>query len=352
MAQGTLVRVKPQANAALRRSGSIHVERSALRLIPSACAVSLVILGLASEASEAKDFPDKSIRFIVPWPPGGGADFLSRVIAQKLTERYGQNVVVDNRGGAGGVIGTEMAATAPADGYTWLLETTPTTIAPALYTKLGFDVVKNFTPVSLIASAPYVLASHPSLPVTSVAELIAYSKAHPGQLSYSSSGNGSVPHLAGALLNTRAGLHITHIPYRGTAPAIADTLSGSVQFTIANLVPMLTQIHARKLRGLAVTSLDRANVLPDLPTIAESGFQGFEASVWYGIAVPAGTPRSLVDAMNSDINQVIRSPDVAPRLSQEGATAQTVTPEQFAAYVQSELKKWNEAVRISGARVD
>jgi tripartite-type tricarboxylate transporter receptor subunit TctC len=260
--------------------------------------------------------------------------------------------VVDNRGGAGGVIGTEMAAKAPADGYTWLLETAPTTITPALYAKPGFDVVKDFTPVSLLASAPYVLACHPSLPLRSVAELIAYAKARPGQLSYSSSGNGSVPHLAGALLKTRAGIQITHVPYRGTGPAIVDTLAGHVQLTISNLVPMVVQINAGKLRGLAVTSLERVKPLPDLPTIAESGFQGFEASVWYGIAVPAGTPKALVDALNADINDVLRSPDIEPRLSQEGATALVVTPRQFSTYVDSELKKWAEAVRVSGAKAD
>jgi len=316
-----------------------------------ACVLSMIVLGLAGNIA-AKDFPTKSIRFIVPWPPGGGADFLSRVVAQKLTEQYGHNVVVDNRGGAGGVIGTELAAKAPADGYTWLLETAPTTIAPALHARIGFDVVKDFTPVSLIASAPYVLASHPSLPVKSVAELIAYAKAQPGQLSYSSSGNGSVPHLAGALLKTRAGVQITHIPYRGTGPAIADTLAGHVQLTISNLVPMLAQINAGKLRGLAVTSLQRVKLLPELPTIAESGFPSFEASVWYGVAVPAGTPTTLVNAINSDVNQAVRAPEVAPRLSQEGATPLSVTPKQFAAYVDSELKKWAEAVRVSGAKAD
>lgn len=320
------------------------------------CARVLLISALAGNtfaiAAATDTFPTKSIRFIVPWPPGGGADYLSRVVAQKLTERYGQNVVVDNRGGAGGVIGTELAAKAPADGYTWMLETAPTTIVPALHPKLGFDVLRDFTPVSLIASAPYVLASHPSLPVKSVAELVAHAKLHPGQLSYSSSGNGSVPHLAGAIIRLRAGVQITHVPYRGTAPAIADTLSGRVPLTISNIVPMLTQIKAGRLRGLAVTSAERVKLLPELPTVAESGFAGFEAGVWYGVAVPAGTPAAIVNAMNREINQVVRAPDVEPRFSQEGATALAVTPKEFAAYVERELKKWAEAVRVSGAKAD
>ena len=312
----------------------------------------MVLSFCADTAVAAESFPNKAIRFIVPWPPGGGADFLSRVVAQKLTERFGQNVVVDNRGGAGGVIGTELAAKSPADGYTWLLETTPTTIVPALHAKLGFDVARDFTPVSLIASAPYVLASHPSLPVKSVAELTAHVTTRPAQLGYSTSGNGSVGHLAGAVLNTRAGMTLTHVPYRGTGPAIADTLAGRVPLTIANLVPMQVQIKAGKLRGLAVTSAERVKLLPELPTIAESGFAGFEASVWYGVAVPSGTPSPIVSTMNTAINQVIRSPEVEPRFAQEGATAIAVTPRAFADYVDRELKKWAEAVRVSGAKAE
>ncbi len=318
----------------------------AARVLPA------LLLACASNTFAAENFPAKSIRFIVPWPPGGGADFLSRVVAQKLTDRYGQNVVVDNRGGAGGVIGAELAAKAPADGYTWMLETAPTTIVPALHAKLGFDVMKDFTPVSMIASAPYVLASHPSLTVKSVAELVAHAKSQPAQLGYATSGNGTVAHLAGALLNTRAGIQITHVPYRGTAPALADVLAGRVQLTIANLVPMQAQIRAKKLRGIALTSSERAKSLPELPTIAESGFPGFEASVWYGIAVPAGTPATIVNAMNGHINQVIRAPEVESRFSQDGAMAITMTPKEFAAYVESELKKWAEAVRASGAKAN
>ena len=312
-----------------------------------------LLLGIATcGLAVSAEYPLKSIRFVVPWPPGGGADFLSRVLAQKLSERYGQNVVVDNRPGAGGVIGAELAARAPADGYTWLLATAPTAIAPALHSKLTFDVEKDFAAVGPIASAPYVLAVNPALPVGSVAALIAYAKAHPGQISFSSSGTGSVPHLAGELLNTRAGVQMTHVPYRGTGPALADAIGGQVQMTIANIVPTLPQVKAGKLRALAVTSLQRVKLAPELPTIAESGYPGFEASVWYGIFVPAKTPQALIARLNRDLDQVMNQPDMQPRLSQEGATPLHATPQQFAAYVHGELAKWAEVVRISGAKAD
>ena len=318
---------------------------------PVWCAAALT-LALACGTAAAAEFPTKSVRFIVPWPPGGGADFLSRVVAEKLSERWQRTVVVDNRGGAGGILGTELAVKAPADGYTWFLCTTPSTITPALHGKVSFDLMKDFMPVTLLASAPYVLAAHPSLPVKSVQELIAYAKSNPGRLSYSSSGNGSAPHLAGELFKTRAGIQMTHVPYKGTAPALADTIGGHVQLTFANLVPTQPQVKAGKLRGIAVTGAERVKQLPEVPTIAESGMPGFDVTVWYGIEVPAGTPKPVIALMSRDINHVLRLPDVAERLSREGATPMGGTPAEFGALIERELKKWAQAVRVSGAKAD
>ena len=311
-----------------------------------------LMLALAFGTAAAAEFPTKSVRFIVPWPPGGGADFLSRVVAEKLSERWQRTVVVDNRGGAGGILGTELAMKAPADGYTWFLCTTPSTITPALHGKVSFDLIKDFTPVTLLASAPYVLAAHPSLPVKSVQELIAYAKSNPGRLSYSSSGNGSAPHLAGELFKTRAGIQMTHVPYKGTAPALADTIAGHVQLTFANLVPTQPQVKAGKLRGIAVTGVERVKQLPEVPTIAESGMPGFDVTVWYGIEVPAGTPKPVIALMSRDINHVLRLPEVAERLSREGATPMGGTPAEFGALIDRELRKWAQAVRVSGAKAD
>ena len=322
-------------------------KRSASACIAFACALALVC-----GAVTAADFPTKSVRFIVPWPPGGGADFLSRVVAERLSERWQRTVVVDNRGGAGGILGTELAAKAPADGYTWFLCTTPSTITPALHGKVSFDLMKDFAPVTLIASAPYVLAAHPSLPLKSVPELIAYAKSNPGRLSYSSSGNGSAPHLAGELFKTRAGIQMTHVPYKGTAPALTDTIAGHVQLTFSNLVPTQPHVKSGKLRGIAVTGAERVRQLPDLPTIGESGLPGFDVTVWYGIEVPAGTPQQVIATMSRDINQVLRLPEVAERLSREGAAPMGGTPPEFGRLIERELRKWAQAVRDSGAKPD
>jgi tripartite-type tricarboxylate transporter receptor subunit TctC len=333
----------------LKNRGGSVVAQTSVRI---GCCALFWALALLCGAAAAAEFPTKSVRFIVPWPAGGGADFLSRVVSEKLSERWQRTVVVDNRGGAGGILGTELAAKAPADGYTWFLCTTPSTITPALHGKVSFDLMKDFVPVILLASAPYVLAAHPSVPVKSVPELIAYAKSNPGRLSYSSSGNGSAPHLAGELFKTRAGVQMTHVPYKGTAPALADTIAGHVQLTFANLVPTLPQVRSGKLRGLAVTGAQRVKQLPELPTIAESVLPGFQVTVWYGIEVPAGTPKHVVTTMNRDINEVLRLPEVAERLSREGATPIGGTPAEFGAHIQSELRKWAQTVRDSGAKAD
>jgi tripartite-type tricarboxylate transporter receptor subunit TctC len=307
---------------------------------------------IAAVAS-AQSYPNRTIRLVVPFPAAGTTDILARAAAQKLTEAFGQSVVVDNRPGAAGNIGADLVAKSAADGYTLLMGTVGThAINPSLYSKMPYDHVKDFVPVVLVAGVPNVLVVNPALPVNSVADLIKLAKDKPGQINFASSGSGTSIHLSGELFKTMAGVDITHVPYKGSSPALVDLIGGQVQIMFDNLPSALPQIKAGKLRAIAVTSLKRAPVLPDVPTISESGLPGFEASSWFGVLAPAGTPAPIVARINAEVNKWLQSAEAREKLLSQGAEAAGGTPEQFAHHIHAESEKWAKVVKASGAKVD
>jgi len=315
-------------------------------------AISLALAGAPAAFAQAT-FPSKPIRIVVPFPPGGTTDILARAAAQKMTEAWKEQVVVDNRPGAGGNIGAELVAKASADGYTMLMGTVGThAINPSLYAKMPYDHVKDFAPVILVASVPNVLVVHPSVPANTVQELIAYAKANPGKINFASSGSGTSIHLAGELFKTMSGVQMAHVPYKGSAPAIADLLGGQVQIMFDNLPSALPQIRGGKLRALAVTSAQRAPALPDVPTVAESGLPGFEASSWFGLLAPAGSPRDAILKVNGEVNRWLASPEAKEKLTSQGANAAGGSSEVFARHAATETAKWQQVVKASGAKVD
>lgn len=307
---------------------------------------------IATVAS-AQSYPNRAIRLVVPFPAAGTTDILARAAAQKLTEAFGQSVVVDNRPGAAGNIGSDLVAKSAPDGYTLLMGTVGThAINPSLYSKMPYDHVKDFVPVVLVAGVPNVLVVNPALPVNSVADLIKLAKDKPGQINFASSGSGTSIHLSGELFKTMAGVDITHVPYKGSSPALIDLIGGQVQIMFDNLPSALPQIKAGKLRAIAVTSLKRAPVLPDVPTISESGLPGFEASSWFGVLAPAGTPAPIVARINAEVNKWLQSAEAREKLLSQGAEAAGGSPEQFANHIRAESEKWAKVVKASGAKVD
>ena len=307
----------------------------------------------APTCAQTPAYPTKPIRLVVPFPPGGATDIIARAVAQKLSETWGQSIVVDNRPGAGGNIGTELVAKAAPDGYTLEMGTVGThAINASLYAKIPFDNVKDFAPIILVAGVPNVLEVTPSLPVNSVQELIAYAKANPGKLNFASSGNGTSIHLSGELFKTMTGVQMTHVPYKGSAPALADLIGGQVQLMFDNLPPSLAQIKAGKLRALAVTSSTRTAALPDIPTVAEAGVPGFEASSWFGLLAPAATPAPIVAKINAEIAKWLATPEAKEKLLAQGANAAGGTPDDFARHIGAETTKWAKVVKESGAKVD
>jgi tripartite-type tricarboxylate transporter receptor subunit TctC len=306
-----------------------------------------------AQGAFAQAYPNHAIRLVVPFPAGGTTDIIARDVAKRLTETLGQSVVVDNRPGAGGNIGSDAVAKSAPDGYTLLMGTVGThAINPSLYAKMPYDHVKDFVPVVLVAGVPNVLEVNPSLPVNSVADLIKLAKSKPGAINFASSGNGTSIHLSGELFKTMAGVDMTHVPYKGSAPAVSDLIGGQVQVMFDNLPSSLAQIKAGKLRAIAVTSLKRSPALPDVPTIAESGLPGFEASSWFGILAPAGTPPPVIAKINAEVNKWLQSPEGRDQLLAQGAELAGGTPEQFAAHIRAETDKWAKVVKASGAKVD
>ena len=309
---------------------------------------------LAPHAARAADaYPAKPVRFVVAFPPGGGTDIIARAIAQKLAERIAQQVVVDNRPGAGGNIGTDIVAKSAPDGYTMLMGSAgPLAINASLFGKMPFDPIKDLAPVTLAASTPNVLVVHPSLRAATVKELIALAKARSGEINFASSGHGTPAHLAGELFNSMAGVKMVHVPYKGAAPALADLLGGQVQLMFSTMPPALPHVKDGKLRALAVTSAKRSPAAPDIPTLDEIALPGFEANTWHGVVVPAGTPATIVARLNREIVAILHLPDVVERFSSQGAEALGSTPEEFAAYIRSETLKWAKVVRDSGAKAE
>ena len=316
-------------------------------------AVCMGLAVVAAHAAAAESYPTKPVRFIVAFPPGGGTDLVARTIAPRLAERLAQQVVVENRPGAGGNLGTEIVAKSAPDGYTMLMGSVgPLAINASLFAKMPFDPLKDLAPVTLAASTPNILVVHPSLPVTSVRELIALAKARPGAINFASSGPGTPAQLAGELFNSMAGVKMVHVPYKGAAPALADLLGGQVQVMFSTMPPALPHVTAGRLRALAVASLRRSPAAPELPTVDEAALPGFEATTWHGVMVPAGTPGAIVAKLNHDIVAVLRTPEITERLSSQGAEAIGSTPEEFASYIKTETAKWARVVRESGAKAE
>lgn len=313
--------------------------------------VLFVVLFIAGPA-RALDYPNKSIRMVAPFSPGGATDALARIVGQKLSERLGQPVVVDNRVGAGGNIGADLVAKAAPDGYTLLLGGVPHAISATLYAKLPYDLQKDLAPVAEIATFPSMIVLHPSLPATSVRELIALAKARPGELNFGSAGNGSPNHLALELFKTMAGVKMVHIPYKGSGQVIGDLLAGQVQLASLGFPVATPHVKSGKLRAIAVTSIERSPLLPGIPTVSEAGLPGFNVTSWYGVFAPAATPKDLVGRLNAEIAGVVASPDVRQRLAVMGAEPAAGEPGQFARYVREEIAKWAKVVKDSGAKLD
>jgi tripartite-type tricarboxylate transporter receptor subunit TctC len=310
------------------------------------------LLGLMPFVAPAQDYPRKPVRMIIPYPPGGPTDILGRIVAQNLSERFGQQVVVENKPGASGMIGADLVAKSPPDGYTLLANASIHVINPSLYKNPTYDAIKDFTPVSLIAEVPLVLVVAPELPVKSVKDLIALAKTKSGKLNFASSGNAAAPHLAGEAFKIATGVDMQHVPYKGSGPALTDLMGGQVQLMFDSLPSSISHIKSGKLRAIAVTTAKRASALPNVPTIAESGVPGFDISTWYGIWAPAGTPKEIVSKLSDEIAKIVKLPDVRERLAGLGAEPVGNSPDEFAAYCRSELAKWAKIVKASGATVD
>jgi len=307
----------------------------------------------AAMAAQAQDWPAKPIRFILPTTPGGAADLTARVIAEKLTVSLGQSVYVDSRPGAGGNIGVDLAAKSAPDGYTMVLGTIgPIAINPSLYEKLPYNPLNDLVPVTQAVNTLNILVVNPALPVTSVQELVAYAKAHPGQLNFASTGPGQTDHLAGELFNTLAGVKMVHVPYKGGPAAMQDLLAGNVQVMFATVASAIGQIKSGKVRAIALTGAKRTTLLPDVPTIAESGLPDYVVNNWYGVFVPAGTAKEIVARLNTDIGKALDAPDAKERLLQSGIEVAPSSSDAFARYVQSETQKWAKVVKDAGAKVD
>jgi tripartite-type tricarboxylate transporter receptor subunit TctC len=310
-----------------------------------------VLSALFLDAS-AQVYPAKSVRLIVPYAPGGGADAVARLIQSKFGEYLGQQVVIDNRAGAGSNIGNELAARSAPDGYTLLLGAAAMAINVTLYRSLAYDPVKDFAPITLLATSPNIVVVHPSLPVRSIKELITLAQSAPGRVNYASGGSGTTPHLATELFNVMAKVKLTHVPYKSAGPALIALLSGEVPLSMLSPLAVLPHVQNGRLRALAITSAARSEVLPQLPTVAESGLPGFEASQWYGVLAPAGTPALAITALNAALRKVIQTPEIRKRLVSEGSIPLGASLGEFGDYLRNEIVKWGRVVRVSGARVD
>lgn len=311
-----------------------------------------LLIALAGPAA-AQNYPTKPIHLIVPFPPGGGTDLFSRAIAGKLTETLHWTIVVDNKPGAGGNLGVDAAAKSPADGYTMVMgQTSDLAVNPTLYRKLPYDPVKDLTPVVLVASAPIIIVVSDKSPYRSLADIVAAAKAKPGRITLATPGNGTVAHLTGVMLQRAAGIELIHVPYKGAAQALPDLMGGQVDLYSSSVSSVIGQIKGGKVRPIVVASAKRSPALPDLPTVAESGYPGFDADSWYGLLMPAGAPPAVVQRVNAEVNKLLSLPDMRERIGSEGGEALGGPPERFTALLKRDLAKWGNAVRQSGAKVD
>ena len=304
----------------------------------------------AALAQSAASYPTKPIRYIVGYTPGGTADMLARAVGQKLTEAWGQQVIVENRPGAGTNIGTEIAAKSPPDGYTLFMPTVANVINPTLYPKLNFDLMRDFVHITNFAKVPGIVVVHPSVPAKNVKELIALAKAHPNELRHGSTGIGSPHHLAGEIFKSMAGVKMVHVPYRGASPALIDVVAGHIEVYFGAMVSTLPHVKSGRVRALGVTTLKRVAAVPDIPTISEQGLKGFETGSWFGMSVPTGTSRDIITKLHTEAVRILALPEVRDRMASEGAEFVGDTPEQFTAFLKTELDKWGKAVKASGAK--
>jgi tripartite-type tricarboxylate transporter receptor subunit TctC len=317
-------------------------------------AVSLLVAAsvVVAPFAQAQKFPDKPVRFIVPFPPGGGNDILARAMQPKLSELLGQPVIIDNKPGAGGNMGTDMAAKAPPDGYTIVIASNQVTINPWLYSKLPFDIEKDLVPVAQAASVPMVLVVNPAVPANNVREFIALVKANPGKYNHATPGTGTPQHIAFEVFNHAAGIQVTHVPYKGTGPALADLIGGQVQSAIGTMASVEPYVKSGKLKALGVTTPKRSQAMPNVPTIAESGLPGFEVPLWYSILAPAGTPREAVNRLSSDIAKVLQTPDVRQRLTDQGFEVQYLNADQMADLMKRDTARWQKSIKDIGLKLD
>jgi tripartite-type tricarboxylate transporter receptor subunit TctC len=316
-------------------------------------AAALAILLPAASAALAQAYPAKLVRVVIPWPPGGSNDIVGRVVAQKLSEALGQQFVVDNRAGASGVLGAEVVAKAPPDGHTIMVHSATHMGNAHLYgSKLAYDTLRDFAGVGLMSAQPGALTAHPSLPVRTTREFIALAKSRPGQVLYSSSGNGSAPHLQMALLTSMAGINLVHVPYKGGAPQVTALVAGETQASFATIGTVITHVRAGKLRAIAVGSAKPSRQLPGVPTVSESGVPGYEMSPWIGMFAPAGTPRAIVDRLNTEMNRILAAPDVVQRLEALALDPWTSSPDEFNARLKVDYEKYGKLIRLTGAKVE
>lgn len=314
-------------------------------------ALAAILLGAVTTLS-AQPYPAGPLRIVVPFPAGGGVDTAGRLLGQKLAEAIGKPVVIDNRAGANGMIGSEIVAKSPKDGYTLLVNGANFVTTPSLYKNVTYDPIKDFEPISLLAHAPNILVVHPSLPVKTVRELIAFAKARPGQLNYASSASGSTPHLAAELFNTMTGTRMVHVPYRGTGPAITAIISGEITVMFMPALAAIPYIENGRLRALGVTTIERLPALPQLPTVVEAGLKGYQSSQWYGVLAPAGTPADILEFLNGHAAKIMQSADMKDRMKNSGSVAVGSTRDAFARHLQSEFAKWAKIIKASGATVN
>src|SRR5438874_11026853 len=312
-----------------------------------------LLLAASPVSAQVPDpYPSKPLRFILPFPPGGPTDILGRLIGERLASSLGQPVVVENRGGAGGNVGAEAAARSAPDGYTLVLVAPSLAISKSLYSKLNYDAVKDFAPVSLVATVPNVMVTHPSVPANTLAEFIRLAKTKPGEMNFGSGGSGTSNHLAGELFNIVAGVKLVHVPYKGVNLAMNDVLAGQIHLVVIGVPAAAPHIKAGKLKALALVAPQRAAALPEVPTVAEAGLPNFEVTTWYGILAPAGTPRTIVTRLNADLVKIMHSPDLKERLAAMATDPATSTPEEFADYIKREIAKWGEVVCQAGLKAD
>lgn len=323
-----------------------------MKTLSSFALIALGTLSASAPLAQAQGYPAKPVRFIIPFPPGGPTDLMGRTAADRLTKAFGVQFIADNRAGAGGNIGTELCAKSPPDGYTICMFTVAQSISPAIYKKLGYDPLKDFAPVTLMAILPSMLTTHPSLPVKNVKELVALAKARPGALSYASTGNGTSPHMLMEMLKAMVGIDVVHIPYKGQAPAVVDQIAGQVQLAFNTAVTVLPHVQQGKLKPIAISTKERFPPMPDLQTIDESGVKGYDGSSWQAVVMPAGTPRDIVGKVHQELAAMLKAPDTREKFLSQGALPSGIAPDEFAKFLRAEMEKWAKVAKAAKVKLD